>query len=115
MLVWEDDRNGTRSLAMRYWRRFMGTDASPRADFAAGSPGRRATRADAPILLIVSKDDTVVSPTQSLYFADALRHAGKPVEVVQLPDEDHWLSRAATRIQMLKASVDFVERYNPPK
>ena len=26
---------------------------------------------------------------------------------------DHWLSREATRTQMLKAAVAFVEKYNP--
>jgi hypothetical protein len=28
--------------------------------------------------------------------------------------EDHWLSRAATRTQMIKAAVDFVMRNDPP-
>jgi dipeptidyl aminopeptidase/acylaminoacyl peptidase len=44
----------------------------------------------------------------------ALMAAGKPVEFVVLPKEDHFLSRDETRLQMLKASVGFVEKYNPP-
>jgi dipeptidyl aminopeptidase/acylaminoacyl peptidase len=32
-----------------------------------------------------------------------------------LPDEDHWLSRSETRLKMLSATVDFLERHNPPK
>jgi dipeptidyl aminopeptidase/acylaminoacyl peptidase len=35
------------------------------------------------------------------------------VELVELDAEDHWLSRSATRLQMLKAMVAFVEKYNP--
>jgi dipeptidyl aminopeptidase/acylaminoacyl peptidase len=27
--------------------------------------------------------------------ADAMKKAGKPVELVTLPSEDHWLSRGA--------------------
>jgi dipeptidyl aminopeptidase/acylaminoacyl peptidase len=43
-----------------------------------------------------------------------LKSAGKPVDLVQLDAEDHWLSRSATRLQMLQAMVGFVEKYNPP-
>ena len=28
---------------------------------------------------------------------------------------DHWLLRAETRLQMLKATMDFVEKNNPPQ
>ncbi|HWD67543.1 MAG TPA: hypothetical protein VG227_06230, partial [Caulobacteraceae bacterium] len=38
---------------------------------------------------------------------------GKPYEFVTLAGEDHWLSRGATRIQMLKALVDFLQKNNP--
>ncbi|MEO9211548.1 MAG: prolyl oligopeptidase family serine peptidase [Caulobacteraceae bacterium] len=65
------------------------------------------------MLLVFGKDDTVVAPEQSRSMADALRGAGKPVEVIRLPGEDHWLSRAATRTRMLEASVAFVEKNNP--
>jgi dipeptidyl aminopeptidase/acylaminoacyl peptidase len=44
----------------------------------------------------------------------ALKQQGKPVEFVTLPGEDHWLSRSATRLQMLTAADSFIERYNPP-
>ena len=81
----------------------------------AVSPAKLASRADAPILLIYGKDDTVVPPYQSVAFAGALRSARKPVEVVTLDGEDHWLSRGETRSAMLKAAVAFVERYNPPR
>jgi dipeptidyl aminopeptidase/acylaminoacyl peptidase len=54
----------------------------------------------APVLLIHGKDDTVVPYEQSDVMADALKHAGKTVELVTLKHEDHWLSRSATRQQM---------------
>jgi dipeptidyl aminopeptidase/acylaminoacyl peptidase len=46
--------------------------------------------------------------------ADALRHAGKPVELVTLQGEDHWLSKGDTRLQMLQAAIGFVMQHNPP-
>jgi dienelactone hydrolase len=81
--------------------------------FAAVSPRRNAARADAPILLIHGKDDTVVAFSQSSAMADALKDAGRPYELVTLKEEDHWLSRSATRQQMLEAAVGFVQRHNP--
>jgi len=67
-----------------------------------------------PVLLVHGKDDTVVPFDQSDNMYDALRRAGKQVEFVTLKDEDHWLSRGATRLQMLQAVVEFLRRYNPP-
>jgi len=77
------------------------------------SPIRYAAAADAPILLVHGKDDTVVLYQQSTSMADALRRAKKPVELVTLPAEDHWMSRSVTRRTMLQAALDFVQKYNP--
>jgi dipeptidyl aminopeptidase/acylaminoacyl peptidase len=46
--------------------------------------------------------------------ADALKKAGKDVSFVTLDGEDHWLSVAETRTQMLTATVAFLEKNNPP-
>jgi len=81
--------------------------------FAEVSPRRNAARADAPILLIHGKDDTVVSFNQSTAMASALKAADKPHEMVVLREEDHWLSRGSTRKQMLEAAMAFVQRHNP--
>ncbi|MEO5707569.1 MAG: prolyl oligopeptidase family serine peptidase [Alteraurantiacibacter sp.] len=86
----------------------------PREQWNAVSPRRLAARADAPILLIHGRDDTVVAYSHSAAMADALRDSGKPVELVELADEDHWLSRSETRQQMLQATMDFVLEHNPP-
>lgn len=78
------------------------------------SPITYADKADAPVLLIHGRDDTVVDHAQSRAMEGALRRAGKPVELVTLPGEDHWLSRGATRLKMLESALAFVERCNPP-
>jgi dipeptidyl aminopeptidase/acylaminoacyl peptidase len=99
---------------LRYWKTFMGAHKPNDPTLAAISPADLAAGADAPILLIHGKDDTTVPIEQSLIMERALKRAGKPVEFVQLADEDHHLSREATRVAMLKAAVGFVEKYNPP-
>ncbi|MXO59199.1 alpha/beta fold hydrolase [Altererythrobacter salegens] len=94
-------------------RRSLEEEFGPRSDFDAISPRKHAKDADAPILLIHGKDDTVVPFEQTTAMVNALKDAGKPYELVVLDGEDHWLSRAATRLQMLEAAVAFVERNNP--
>jgi dipeptidyl aminopeptidase/acylaminoacyl peptidase len=78
------------------------------------SPSALAARADAPILLIHGKDDTVDPFEQSEIMEQALKRAGKPVELVTMENEDHWLSRGETRTTMLTSAVAFVEKHNPP-
>ncbi|MEQ1930023.1 MAG: prolyl oligopeptidase family serine peptidase [Parvularculaceae bacterium] len=48
---------------------------------------------------------------QSRKMRDALKGAGKPVEYLELDGEDHWLSSAATRTEMLRASIDFIDKH----
>ena len=101
--------------AVRYWNRFMGADGPGDRSLDARSPARLAARADAPILLIHGRDDTVVPIEQSRLMAEALRTAGKPVEFIELDGEDHWLSRGDTRRRMLTETVRFLEQHNPPR
>lgn len=115
MLASERSERGGRNATMRYWRTFMGADnPGGLAALDALSPAKLGARADAPILLIHGKDDTVVLIEQSRAMERALKAAGKPVEFVLLDGEDHWLSGEATRIAALRASVDFVMKHNPP-
>jgi dienelactone hydrolase len=99
--------------ARRYWRAYMGIKGPVRRDVADISPAALAERADAPILLIHGKDDTVVEIDQSYIMKRALERAHKPVEFLMLEGEDHYLSKQATRVAMLEAAVAFVQRYNP--
>ena len=78
------------------------------------SPLDHAADAGIPILLIHGRDDTVVPFSQSDDMADALKNAKKQVTFVELSGEDHWLSRAETRLKMLTETVNFLEANNPP-
>jgi dipeptidyl aminopeptidase/acylaminoacyl peptidase len=112
-VVWAKTQSDVAS--QRYWDRFVGADGPSDPRLEAISPAAHAADADAPILLIHGKDDSVVPFDQSLIMADALKKAGKPYEFVVLNHEDHWLSRGETRLQMLKATMEFVEKNNPPQ
>jgi dipeptidyl aminopeptidase/acylaminoacyl peptidase len=110
-----DAANGSRENAtLRYWKRFMGTETVDNPMLDTISPARLVDKVTVPIQLIHGKDDTVVRYEQSTIMEKALRNAGKQVELVTLPGEDHWLSRAPTRIAMLTEMVAFLEKHNPP-
>ncbi len=82
-------------------------------DLAAGSPDQFAAKVKAPVLLIVSSDDTTVPTEQTAAMKAALDSARKPVELVTLQGDDHYLSHAATRTQMLEAIDGFLARNLP--
>lgn len=59
-----------------------------------------------PILIVYGTGE--MPNEQSERMAEALSKAGKPVTVVKLPPNDHWLSRTETRVQILKALESFL-------
>jgi len=99
----------------RYWSRFMGVNGSHDPALDAISPIKHIGAINVPVLLIHGKDDTVVPYEQSQIMYDAMRAANKSVELVTLRHEDHWLSRADTRLQMLQTSVAFLREHDPPE
>jgi dipeptidyl aminopeptidase/acylaminoacyl peptidase len=111
-VAWSKTETG--AAAARYWQRFMGAEAAKDPALTAISPIAHVEKVNAPILLIHGRDDTVVPIEQSRVMAEALRKAGKPVELVEQAGADHWLSRGGTRIETLTAVVAFLEKHNPP-
>jgi dipeptidyl aminopeptidase/acylaminoacyl peptidase len=43
----------------------------------------------------------------------ALKAAGKPVEFVTYKGQDHWETVGSARIEMMKAAMTFLAKYNP--
>ncbi|HUY83324.1 MAG TPA: prolyl oligopeptidase family serine peptidase [Steroidobacteraceae bacterium] len=114
-LRWTSDRWMTnRNEFTRYWDRFLGVTGPDDPRLQAISPIDHVDAVTVPVLLIHGRDDTVVPYAQSEEMAKALRRAGKAVQLLALPHEDHWLSHSATREQMLETVVAFVERNDPP-
>ena len=92
----------------------MGTANQRDPALLAISPIEHVSAVTVPVLLIHGRDDTVVPYEQSDVMLDALKRAGKSVQLVTMKHEDHWLSRSETRLQMLQATVDFLKANNPP-
>ena len=107
-------RRDGRAINTRFWRMILASRPVGDGNLRAISPAELAGGADAPVLLIHGTDDTVVPIQQSEIMERALKNAGKPVELVRIEGEDHQISHEPTRVQMLKAAVTFVEKYDPP-
>jgi dienelactone hydrolase len=102
------------SSERRFWDRYMGVTGPSDPVVQQISPIKHIDAVNVPVLLIHGKDDTVVTFDQSRDMYDAMKHAKKDVEMVTLKNEDHWLSRSETRLEMLQASVAFLRAHNPP-
>lgn len=100
---------GVESDTLAEWKRMVGRPVFE--DLEQVSPARAASQIRAPILLIHGTDDSVVPYAQARVFAKALQNAGKPYELVTLKDEDHWLSSARSRLQILEALERFLGQH----
>jgi acetyl esterase/lipase len=100
--------------AQRYFLRFLGAESMKDPSLAQVSPASHIDKIAIPVLLIHGTDDTVVPLEQSRIMADALKAAGKPVQFVILDSTDHWLTNGDTRLAMLKATIAFLEKNDPP-
>lgn len=94
-----------------YWERRIGSQYQDKDDLEASSPELNASRGNTPIMLIHSKEDTVVPIGQSMIMRDALEAANKPHEFISLDGEDHWLSKGKSRVEMLTHSIRFIDTH----
>jgi dipeptidyl aminopeptidase/acylaminoacyl peptidase len=102
------------SAEFDWWNRYMGVTGPSDPLLQQFSPIKHVNAINVPVLLVHGRDDSVVSFDQSTAMLDAMKHAKKEVEMVVLKNEDHWLSRSETRLQMLQSSVAFLRAHNPP-
>jgi dipeptidyl aminopeptidase/acylaminoacyl peptidase len=106
--------SGGSNIAQRYWDRYMGSAYESDPALTAISPIQHIANVTVPVLLMHGRGDGVVPYEQSEVMYTALKQAGKPVQLVTLGEEDHWLSRSETRLQMLQTCVTFLKTNNPP-
>ncbi|RZJ27210.1 MAG: S9 family peptidase [Brevundimonas sp.] len=83
----EDDLPGKPSYT--FWSKRVGDLSADRAALEAGSPRRRAAEIACPVLLVHGVEDPIVSVMQSRRMRDALRRAGKTVELIEIEDFGH--------------------------
>lgn len=95
------------------WHTEFGEGKESKQNMDAVSPIYFVEQFKAPTLLIYSKDDTVVQPSQSIDMHKALTGASKNSSLKALKGEDHWLSRGETRVEALQLITEFLKQYNP--
>jgi dipeptidyl aminopeptidase/acylaminoacyl peptidase len=100
---------GSDSTALAAWKAHVGEPRDP--NLAKKSPINSVKTIRAPILIIYGTGDGVVPNAQSQKMVNALKSAGKSVDVSVLPGEDHWLSRNETRIQVLQQLDAFLRAH----
>lgn len=110
MIGYERRLTGDESDAVAYWKEHIGPATSP--DVIAKSPARAAASVRAPVLLMHGKDDSVVPIFQSERMIKALKGlSATPHQFIELPGEDHWLSRSTTRIRVLAEMERFLGKH----
>jgi cephalosporin-C deacetylase-like acetyl esterase len=110
MLGYQRRVGGDESDRVAYWKEHIGPATDP--DVIAKSPARAAGKVRAPVLLIHGIDDSIVPISQSQGMMRALGGV-PPHQLIELPGEDHWLSRSATRIRVLTEMERFLTQHLP--
>jgi dipeptidyl aminopeptidase/acylaminoacyl peptidase len=111
MLGYLRNRYGDDSNALGAWEDLVGHSFSD--ELWEHSPTRSAANIRVPILLIHATDDTIVPFSQSKGFAEVLAEHGKTHELISLKGEDHWLSSASSRLQVLQVLETFLAKHLP--
>lgn len=91
----------------------IGTDADPDR-LRATSPARHVGQVKCPILLMHGEYDTTVRIKQSELMFNMLKAAGKDVQFIRFPGEDHYFDFADTRIRFLTETEKFLEAHIGP-
>ena len=98
--------------ALVAWRTRIGSPLDRKV--AQESPVHAVTAITAPVLLMASRDDTVVPVSQSVEMAHALNAQGKVVTFLELKHGGNSLGRSRVRIRVLKTLGAFLGRFLQP-
>jgi dipeptidyl aminopeptidase/acylaminoacyl peptidase len=104
-LLGDHERSDPSGMVAEWWRKSMGSDMD---HLRKVSPQRQAGKVKIPVLLLHGREDSVVAVEQSRAMNRKLQVAKKPVKFVELGGDDHWLSSASTRTQMLQEIETFL-------
>jgi dipeptidyl aminopeptidase/acylaminoacyl peptidase len=117
MLDWVHRSYNPHIGAYDYWTTLIGNPSTMGDELAAVSPARHAADVRAPLLLIHGEADPVVPIEQSNFMNEAMQHAGKSVQLVTFPNENHfWPSWPRRDLMSLMQQVqDFLDTNIGPK
>jgi dipeptidyl aminopeptidase/acylaminoacyl peptidase len=100
----QGDRDGVQDL-----ERMMGTPATARDAYRAGSPYHRLQSIEVPLLIAHGERDERVSPKQSEQLVAQLRRLGKTFEYVTYPTEAHGFLRAGPQLDFYRRMERFLD------
>ncbi len=106
MLRTEHKDHGEDSQVSSFWATRIGSSDENWDQLVATSPARHADKVRVPVLLMHGEGDTTVRIDQSEAMASALKDAGKPVEFIRFPGEDHYLNTTDTRVRVLTETAN---------
>ena len=110
MLRTEHRDYGENSQVSSFWATRIGSSDENWDQLVATSPARHADKMRCPILLMHGEGDTTVRIEQSEKMASALKDAGKQVEFIRIPGEDHYLNLTETRVRPLTETEKFLAK-----
>lgn len=102
---------GKESSIVAYWERQLGQGEIDNNDLDAISPINFAAKIKIPLLLLHSDKDVIVDPGQSTKMKSALAKEKKPVDIIELTGDDHYLSKFPTRKKALEETLSFVNKH----
>ena len=90
IMAWEEREDDVPGKPIyEFWTKRIGDPRVMGAALEAASPARRAGEIACPVLLVHGVDDGIVPVAQSRRMRDALRRAGKTVELIEIEDAGH--------------------------
>lgn len=101
-------RRVQRYIGGRYASRHIGRLWKDKERLRRDSPIRHVERVQMPLLLVASEKDRTVDARQSRRMAKALEKSDKQVELLELADGDHYLSRQNNRQIFAEALLEFL-------
>lgn len=114
LMRWEGRGGLDTSWSDRFLERSWGVSGSADPRTAAISPIEHVDSVKAPVLLMHGLNDSMFPYEQSREMYDALRAHNKQVRLVTLRQGDEELSDPETRLQVLEATVAFLQAHDPP-
>ena len=100
---------GRRYVGGFYFRRHIGRLWEGK-ELDRNSPINEQLRKAVPLMLTASEQNRIVSPRQSRRMYNALRKSNIPVEFVEPPQGDHFLSREENRPSFAHALLRFLDQ-----
>jgi dipeptidyl aminopeptidase/acylaminoacyl peptidase len=114
MLAWERKEEGATSSAYNYWTSQIGDPGKDKAMIEASSPALQADKVKVPVLLVHGKRDRTVPIEQSEFMLDALKKAGKTVDMSTYETAAHGMIGRDMKKFLLEIEAFFGKNLGAP-